>query len=55
VDFVALNRQGVDISSYLLMQGLDSYFGILNGPTYETLVKDFWVMTEVYDERVALR
>jgi len=41
VDFVALARHGVDISIYLLAQGLDGYFRMLNGPTYEELVNDF--------------
>ena len=25
------------------------YFEMLNGPTYLTLVKDFWIRAEVYD------
>jgi len=40
VDFIALKRQGVDIGSYLLYQGIYDYFGILNGPSYAELVKD---------------
>jgi len=55
VVFVALRRQGVDISSYILLQDFGGYFEILNGPTYENLVKDFWVRAEVYDERAAAR
>ena len=53
VDFISLKHQGVDLSSYLLHQGLDGYFGILNGPTYEKLVKYFWVRPEVYDKNAA--
>jgi len=29
------------------------YFGVLNGPTYEELVKYFWVRSEVYDRKAA--
>ena len=43
VDFKALKRQGVDISNHILTQGFGDYFRILNGPTYENFVKDFWV------------
>lgn len=55
VEFVGLKRQGVDISSYILLQDFGGYFRILNGPTYENLVKDFWIRAEVYDERAAAR
>ena len=30
------------------------YFDMLNGPTYVTLVKDFWDRAEVYDLEAAL-
>lgn len=39
VDFDSLNHHKVDLSNYLLYQQLDGYFGMLNGPTYENLVK----------------
>jgi hypothetical protein len=32
---------------------MDTYFRGLNGPTYEELVKNFWVKAEVYDKEVA--
>jgi len=32
---------------------LDGYFGILNGPAYEELVKYFWVRVEIYDKDAA--
>jgi hypothetical protein len=41
VDFVSLKHHNVDLSNYLLYQQLDGYFGMLNGPTYENLVKYF--------------
>jgi len=41
VAFVALTTHGVDITSYMLAQELDGYFGMLYGPTYKELVKDF--------------
>lgn len=53
VDFQALKRHGVDIIDYILTQELDGYFTMLNGPTYEELVKDFWVRVEVYDRETA--
>jgi len=53
VDFQSLKHHIVDLSNYLLHQVLDSYFGVLNGPTYEELVKDFWVKAEVYDRKAA--
>jgi len=53
LDFVALLRHRVDISSYLLAQDLVGYFGMLSGPTYEELVKELWVKAEVYDRKAA--
>ena len=53
VDFASLSHHGVDVSSYLLCQGLDYYFRMLNGPTYEELVKYFWVRAEVYNKEAA--
>jgi len=55
VDFASLKHHGVDISIYLLCQDLDYYFKILNEPTYEELVKYFWVRAEVYDKEAAKR
>lgn len=53
VDFISLKVYGVDLSDYLLVQDLDGYFGMLNGPTYEYLVKYFWVRAEIYDKFAA--
>jgi len=55
VDFVSMKNNDVDITSYLLYQDLDGYFGMLNGPTYEFLVKYFWVRAEIYDKEAARR
>jgi len=49
VDFISLKHHGVDVSSYLLHHGLEYYFGMLNGPMYEELVKHFWVRASIYD------
>ena len=46
---IALARHGVDVSNYFHVQGLEGYFGVLNSPTYEALVKEFWVRGEIYD------
>jgi len=53
VDFKSLNHHGIDLSNYLLYQDLNGYFGMLNGPTYEYLVKYFWVRAEIYDKYAA--
>jgi hypothetical protein len=39
VDFTSLAHHGCDISSYYEAQGLMDYFTMLNGPTYEALVR----------------
>jgi hypothetical protein len=41
VDFESLAFHGCDIKSYYEAQGLMPYFNMLNGPTYEALVKHF--------------
>jgi len=49
VDFASLKRNGMDLDSLIAVQEMFSYFDMLNGPTYVTLVKDLWVRAEVYD------
>ena len=52
VDFASLKRNGrngMDLESLIVVQEMFPYFEMLNGPTYATLVKDFWVRAEVYD------
>jgi len=53
VDFVSLARHDCDLSSYLRYQDLSGYFSMLNGPSYENLVKYFWVRAEIYDKYAA--
>jgi len=42
VDFASLNRNGMDMDALIAAQEMFPYFEMLNGPTYVTLVKDFW-------------
>ena len=53
VDFVSLTRNNCDLTSFLRYQDLSGYFHMLDGPTYENLVKQFWVRTEIYDKYAA--
>jgi len=43
----------VDIINYINAPDLNGYFKMLNGPTYENLVRYFWVRAEIYDLHVA--
>jgi hypothetical protein len=49
MDFDSLAYHGYDIRSYYEAQGLMDYFNMLNGPTYKTLIRHFWVRASVYD------
>jgi hypothetical protein len=49
VDFTSLERYKVNMEAYVKPQKLYGYFRMFNGPTYENLVKDFWLRAEVYD------
>jgi len=53
VDFASLIQNGCDIVDYYQAQDLGSYFSMLNGPTYGSLVKHFWVRASVFDKNVA--
>jgi hypothetical protein len=53
VDFTSLAYHGCDIRSYYEAQGLMDYFNMLNGPTYKTLIRHFWVKSSVYDRNAA--
>ena len=53
VDFVSLARHDCDLSSYLRYQDLLGYFSMLDGPSYENLVKYLWVRAEIYDKYAA--
>jgi len=54
VDFASLKRNGMNLESLITVQESFPYFDMLNGPTYVTLVKDFWARAEVYDVEAAL-
>jgi len=54
VDFASLKRNGMNLESLITVQEMFPYFDMLNGPTYVTLVKDFWDRAEVYDVEAAL-
>jgi len=54
VDFASLKRNRMDLEALITVQEMFPYFGMLNGPTYVTLVKDFWARVEVYDVEAAL-
>jgi len=54
VDFASLRRNGMNMESLISVQEMFRYFDMLNGPTYVTLVKDFWARAEVYDLEAAL-
>ena len=54
VNFASLKRNGMDLEALITVQEMFPCFEMLNGPTYVTLVKDFWIRAEVYDVEVAL-
>jgi len=43
VDFLSLAHHGCELRNYFHAQDLDGYFCMLSGPTYENLIKYFWV------------
>ena len=53
IDFASLIHHGCEIVEFYEAQDLGSYFSMLNGPTYESLVKHLWVRASVYDKQVA--
>jgi len=53
VDFASLIKNVCDIVDYYEAQELGPYFSMLNGPTYESLVKHFLVRASVYDKHAA--
>jgi len=42
-----------DYVGYYEAQGLMDYFNMLNGPTYDILVRHFWVRAHVCDKKAA--
>jgi len=53
VDFASLEYHGCDMKRYYETQGLMNYFNMLNGPTYKTLIRYFWVRASVYDKEAS--
>jgi len=53
VDLLSLAHHGCDLRDIYQAQGLMDYFGMLNGPTYLTLVRHFWVRAQLYDQKAA--
>jgi hypothetical protein len=51
--FQVLAHHGCELRNFYQAQDLDDYFFMLNGPSYENLVKHFWVRAEVYDSHAA--
>jgi len=41
VDFTSLERNGMNMNALMAAQQMFPYFDMLNGPTFEKLVKDF--------------
>jgi len=41
------------LKEYFKHQSLLRFFDMLKGPTYTSLVKNFWVSSKVYDEEAA--
>jgi len=53
VDFISLAYHGCELRDVYQAQDLEDYFGMLNGPTYLSLVRHFWVRTQVYDRKAS--
>jgi len=49
VDLLSLAHHGCDLRGIYQAQDLLDYIGMLNGPTYLTLVRHFWVRAQLYD------
>ena len=54
VDFDSLAFHKCWIRSYYEEQGLMHYFKMLNGPTYEALVRHFWVRAKIYNKAASI-
>ena len=53
MDFISLAYHGCELRDVYQAQDLEDYFGMLNGPTYLSLVRHFWVRTQVYDRKAS--
>jgi len=53
VDFISLAHHGCELRDIYQAQDLQDYFRMLNGPTYLSLVRHFWVRAQVYDRKAS--
>ena len=53
LDFISLAHHGCDLRDNYQAQDLMDYCGMLNGPTYLSLVRHFWVRAQVYDRKAS--
>jgi len=53
VDFISLIHHGCNLRDIYQAQDLMDYFGMLNGPTYLTLVRHFSVRAQIYDMKAS--
>jgi len=53
VDFISVAYHGCELRDIYQAQDLVDYFGMLNGPTYLSLVRHFWVRGQVYDRKAS--
>jgi len=53
VDFISLAYHGCELRDIYQAQDLEDYFRMLNGPTYLSLVRHFWVRVQVFDKEAA--
>jgi len=49
VDFISLAHHGCELINFFHAQDLDGYFCMRSCPSYENLIKHFWVRAEIYD------
>ena len=53
MDFISLAHHGCELRDVYQAQDLEDYFRMLNGPTYISLVRHFWVRAQVFDKEAA--
>lgn len=55
MDFNSLSINGCDVKHFLKTKNWESFFDMVNGPSYTELVKDFHLRSKVYDDDAAAR
>ncbi|MCH86263.1 hypothetical protein A2U01_0007117 [Trifolium medium] len=53
VDFESLKINDFDLEHYFVNQGWRSYFDMLNGKVYTSVIKEFWMKASVFDQAAA--